>query len=185
MISHANIMGLTESFTRAVPFRPDDELLSYLPLAHIYENLLSVFQAIYSGGTVNFVESMDTLAQNLREVSPTIFASVPRIWEKFMSMIEIRMSDSTVAKRALYRLAVTVGLNYVRSAKIPPRGFGGAWPIGLCTLGCSTTSNGSWDSNGCATGFAVPRRPHRSFLNFTMPWACPCGKATAKRNPPG
>jgi len=117
MISHNNIMGLTDSFTQAVAFRANDELLSYLPLAHIYENLLSVFQAIHSGGTVNFVESMDTLPLNLREVSPTIFASVPRIWEKFMSMIEIRMSDSTIVKRAFYRLAVRVGLRYVRTQK--------------------------------------------------------------------
>ncbi len=117
MISHNNILGLTESFTQAVAFRADDELLSYLPLAHIYENLLSVFQAIHSGGTVNFVERMDTLPLNLREVSPTIFASVPRIWEKFMSMIEIRMSDSTLVKRAFYRLAVRVGLRYVRTQK--------------------------------------------------------------------
>jgi len=115
MISHNNILGLTESFTQTVAFRADDELLSYLPLAHIYENLLSVFQAIQSGGTVNFVESMDTLPLNLRELSPTIFASVPRIWEKFMSMIEIRMSDSTIVKRAFYRLAVRVGLRYVRT----------------------------------------------------------------------
>jgi long-chain acyl-CoA synthetase len=117
MISHKNILSLTESFTGAVAFRQDDELLSYLPLAHIYENLLSVFQAIHSGATVNFVESMDTLPLNLREVSPTIFASVPRIWEKFMSMIEIRMSDSTIVKRAFYRLAVKTGLRYVRTAK--------------------------------------------------------------------
>jgi long-chain acyl-CoA synthetase len=117
MISHNNILGLTEAFTRAVPFHQDDELLSYLPLAHIYENLLSVFQAIHSGGTVNFVESMDTLPLNLREVSPTVFASVPRIWEKFMSMIEIRMSDSTLLKRTLYRLSVNVGLRYVRAEK--------------------------------------------------------------------
>jgi len=117
MISHNNILGLTESFTQTVAFRADDELLSYLPLAHIYENLLSVFQAIQSGGTVNFVESMDTLPLNLRELSPTIFASVPRIWEKFMSMIEIRMSDSTIVKRAFYRLAVRVGLRYVRTDK--------------------------------------------------------------------
>jgi len=117
MISHNNILGLTEAFTRAVPFHQDDELLSYLPLAHIYENLLSVFQAIHSGGTVNFVESMDTLPLNLREVSPTVFASVPRIWEKFMSMIEIRMSDSTILKRALYRLSIRVGLRYVRAEK--------------------------------------------------------------------
>ena len=117
MISHNNILSLTESFTGAVAFREDDELLSYLPLAHIYENLLSVFQAIHSGATVNFVESLDTLPLNLREVSPTIFASVPRIWEKFMSMIEIRMSDSTIVKRALYRLAVKTGLRYVRTEK--------------------------------------------------------------------
>ena len=116
MISHRNILGLTGAFTGAVPFRAEDELLSYLPLAHIYENFLSVFLAIFSGATVNFVESMETLPQNLREVSPTVFASVPRIWEKFMSMVEIRMSDSTLLKRALYRLAVSVGLNYVRSS---------------------------------------------------------------------
>jgi len=117
MISHNNILHLTDSFTQAVPINQNDELLSYLPLAHIYENLLSVFQAIYSGGTVNFVESIDTLPHNLREVSPTIFASVPRIWEKFVSMIEIRMSDSTILKRALYRWAVGVGLRYVRTQK--------------------------------------------------------------------
>jgi long-chain acyl-CoA synthetase len=90
-------------------------MVSYLPLAHIYENLISLFQAIWAGGTVNFVESIDTLAQNLREVSPTVFASVPRIWEKFASMIEIKMSDSTLLKRSLYRLSMVVGLRYVKS----------------------------------------------------------------------
>ena len=137
MISHRNIISLTESLNRAVGFRTDDELLSYLPLAHIYENFLSVFQAIYNGGTVNFVESMDTLALNLREVSPTIFCSVPRIWEKFMSMIEIRMTDSTIVKRVLYRLAVKVGLEYVRTEKNSSRRFiwGLAyWPFYILVL---------------------------------------------------
>jgi long-chain acyl-CoA synthetase len=117
MITHHNIMSITDSFTSAVPFHEKDEMLSYLPLAHIYENLISLFQAVKGGGTVNFVESLDTLAQNLREVSPTVFASVPRIWEKFASAVEIRMSDSTVLKKALYRLAVLVGLRYVRTKK--------------------------------------------------------------------
>jgi long-chain acyl-CoA synthetase len=137
MISHNNILGLTDSFTRTVAFRADDELLSYLPLAHIYENLLSVFQAIYSGGTVNFVESLDTLPMNLREVSPTIFASVPRIWEKYMSMIEIRMSDSTIVKRALYRLAVWVGMRWVRTDKNSSQRFLWSlayWPLYFLVL---------------------------------------------------
>lgn len=117
MISHENILGITQGFMAANQATEADEMVSYLPLAHIYENLISLFQAVWSGGTVNFVESMDTLAQNLREVSPTIFASVPRIWEKFASMIEIRMADSTPVKKTLYRLSVLVGMKYVRAAK--------------------------------------------------------------------
>jgi len=117
MITHHNILSITKSFMEVNPVYQSDEMLSYLPLAHIYENIISLFQAVWSGGTVNFVESIDTLAQNLREVSPTVFASVPRIWEKFASMIEIRMSDSTPIKRLVYRIAVLVGLHYIRAKK--------------------------------------------------------------------
>ncbi len=132
ILTHNNILRLSESLEAAIPFYKRDEVLSYLPFAHIYENLFSVFQAIRSGGTVNFVESMDTLAQNLREVSPTFFASVPRIWEKMASLIEIRMSDSTLLKRSLYRLAVLVGLRYIRTAKHTKEHFFWAllyWPF--------------------------------------------------------
>jgi long-chain acyl-CoA synthetase len=117
MLTHNNILKLTDSFVEANPFFESDELLSYLPLAHIYENLISLFQAVWAGGTVNFVESMDTLPINLREVSPTVFCSVPRIWEKFASMIHIHMSDSTPLKKAFYHLAVKIGLRYVNTAK--------------------------------------------------------------------
>ena len=116
MISHQNILGITEAFASVIGAGENDELLSYLPLAHIYENLISVFFAVWIGGTVNFVESLETLAANLREVSPTIFASVPRLWEKFVSMVEIKMSDSTVIKRILYRAAVSIGLKRIRAS---------------------------------------------------------------------
>jgi long-chain acyl-CoA synthetase len=132
MLSHNNILKLTDSFVDANPFYETDELLSYLPLAHIYENLISTFGAIEAGSTVNFVESIDTLPQNLREVSPTIFCSVPRIWEKFASMVYIRMSDSTLIKKALYKVAVGVGLRYVHTQKGSPERFKwGAlyWPL--------------------------------------------------------
>jgi long-chain acyl-CoA synthetase len=115
MISHRNIVKLTESFVQASPSFETDDVVSYLPLSHIYETLISLFQAIWTGYTVNFVEKPDTLPQNLREVSPTIFGSVPRLWEKFASAIEIRISDAPPVKRALYRLSVGVGLRYVRA----------------------------------------------------------------------
>jgi long-chain acyl-CoA synthetase len=123
MISHGNILSLTESLAEVIGASEDDEMLSYLPLAHVYENLISVFLAVKSGGVVNFVESLDTLALNLREVSPTVFAGVPRIWEKFVSMVEIRMSDSTPLKRALYRMAQGAGLGRLRAPKGSLAGF--------------------------------------------------------------
>jgi long-chain acyl-CoA synthetase len=116
MISHRNILAITEGFTAVVGGDDSDELLSYLPLAHIYENLISVFFAVRTGATVNFVESLETLASNLREVSPTLFASVPRLWEKLVSTVEIKMSDSTFIKRSLYKAAVSIGLKRTRAS---------------------------------------------------------------------
>ncbi|MGQ9652672.1 MAG: AMP-dependent synthetase/ligase [Thermodesulfobacteriota bacterium] len=115
MLTHRNIMLITKSFLAFNPAYETDEIISYLPLAHIYENLNSVCMAIAVGATVNFVESLDTLPMNLREISPTMFASVPRIWEKFASTIDMKMDDSTPLKRLLYRTAVKVGLRYIRT----------------------------------------------------------------------
>ncbi|MBI4562187.1 MAG: AMP-binding protein [Candidatus Rokubacteria bacterium] len=115
MLSHANILWVTAALLQANALREDDEVVSYLPLAHIYENLVSVFQAIHLGYVVNFVESLDTLFQNLREISPTYFASVPRIWEKLASTVELRMDDSTWLKRSVYRLAVAIGRRQARA----------------------------------------------------------------------
>jgi long-chain acyl-CoA synthetase len=117
MLSHANAMFMASALVDANGLRPDDELVSYLPLAHVYENLGAVMQHARLGYVVNFVESLDTLFQNLREVSPTYFASVPRIWEKLASTIELRMADSTILKRVLYRLAVNVGRRTVRASR--------------------------------------------------------------------
>jgi long-chain acyl-CoA synthetase len=117
MLSHRNILSVSRSFASSIPVHPNDEMLSFLPLAHIYENLISLFQAILNGSTVNFLESINTLNQDLREVSPTVFANVPRIWEKIVSLIEIRMSDATLLKRMMYRLSIRIGLRYVRTAK--------------------------------------------------------------------
>jgi len=115
MLSHQNILWLTNALLSANELSPEDEAVSYLPFAHIYENLISVFQAIHVGYVVSFAESLDTLFHNLREISPTYFGSVPRIWEKLASAVELRMDDSTWLKRSLYRLAVRVGRRYAQA----------------------------------------------------------------------
>ncbi|MCU0843475.1 MAG: long-chain fatty acid--CoA ligase [Spirochaetes bacterium] len=125
LLSHYNISMVTQSFLQIIPVSEEDEVVSYLPLAHIYENLVSIFMPVFTGVTVNFVESMDTLAANLREISPTIFGSVPRLWEKFASNINIKMDDSTWLKRQLYRLSFTIGRRYLEA-----RSGGGAGVTG-------------------------------------------------------
>ncbi|MBI5067597.1 MAG: AMP-binding protein [Deltaproteobacteria bacterium] len=117
MLSHGNCLFMSQALRAANQASVDDELVSYLPLAHIYENLGSVLQHVDIGYVVNFIESLDTLFPNLREVSPTYFASVPRIWEKLASTIELRMADSTLVKRLLYRTAVGVGRRWVRARR--------------------------------------------------------------------
>ena len=121
MLSHRSILWVTAAFLDINRVGPEDEVVSYLPFAHIYENLISVFGALRVGYVVNFVESLDTLFQNLREVSPTYFASVPRIWEKLASTVELRMSDSTWLKRRVYRLAVAVGRRHARARLVGGR----------------------------------------------------------------
>jgi long-chain acyl-CoA synthetase len=115
MLAHRAILWQAEMGARMNPVTADDEVVSYLPFAHVYENLVSVFGAVRSGYVVNFVESLDTLFQNLREVSPTYFGSVPRIWEKLASTVDLRMQDSTPLKRTLYRAAVSVGRRHARA----------------------------------------------------------------------
>ena len=126
MLTHGAIVWVTDAFQRVNPTSARDEVVSYLPFAHIYENLISVFGAIWNGGVVNFVESLDTLFQNLREVSPTYFASVPRIWEKLASTVELRMADSTWVKRTAYRTAFRIGRRHAAA-----RLAGGRLPLSL------------------------------------------------------
>jgi long-chain acyl-CoA synthetase len=124
MLSHRNILWEIESLSRSVPLQPGDEVVSYLPFAHIFENFTSVFWPVRLGIVVSFAESVDTLFQNLREVSPTYFAGPPRIWEKLASTLDLRMADSTPLKRRLYRLAVAVGRRHARVRRTGRVGLG-------------------------------------------------------------
>jgi long-chain acyl-CoA synthetase len=79
-----------------------DEVLSYLPLCHVAEKIFTLFLPLQSGGIAHFGESIATVQQDLREVSPTIFLGVPRIWEKMHANVTLRMQDSTFLKRTLF-----------------------------------------------------------------------------------
>ena len=100
-----------------------EEQLSFLPLCHILERTVSVMIPLKTGAIVNFAESIDTVPENIREVSPTVFVAVPRIWEKFYSSITILMKDATFIGKYFYQLSIKVGSrykNYFIDGKKPP-----------------------------------------------------------------
>ncbi|MEO5567000.1 MAG: AMP-binding protein, partial [Gemmatimonadaceae bacterium] len=76
----------------------DDRFFSYLPLAHVAERVLIETCALYSGASVAFAESLDTFQKNLQTIQPTIFLSVPRLWQKFQSGILAKLPQKKLSK---------------------------------------------------------------------------------------
>ncbi len=124
MVSHLNCMYQIETFDKILEISDTDEQLSFLPLCHILERLLTILIPLKSCGTVNFVEGPDTVPENLRELSPTIFVAVPRIWEKFYSAIQLQVKDATRFGKWVYHLAENVGHRAsaykIRRKPVPP-----------------------------------------------------------------
>ena len=109
MLTHRNLHAAGETWTAAMTSSPDDELLSYLPLCHIAERLLSCIDALTQGYRVSFGGGGESLVADLREVQPTMFFGVPRVWEKVLANIEIKMADASWLKRKNYALWMRVG----------------------------------------------------------------------------
>ena len=110
MITHENIMFSISAGIEALPVFPDDEQICFLPLCHILERLISVFTPIAARSTVNFAESPETVFDNMREVSPTVFTAVPRVWEKIHSRVTLMADDATRLGQQVWNRALKVGL---------------------------------------------------------------------------
>jgi long-chain acyl-CoA synthetase len=106
LLSHRNLLFTAGAIVESCPLSEADELLSFLPLSHIAERLLTVAVPVVHGCTVSFAESPETVLENLREVRPTVLFSVPRVWEKLMAGVELRMGRADPLKRAVYRWAL-------------------------------------------------------------------------------
>ena len=110
MLTHKNLMWMGAAITSENPMYDTDEVLSFLPLCHVFEQLFSVMGHITHGYTVNFIENLDTVTDNMIEVSPTVGYAVPRIWEKYLSAVHIRMSDATWFKKLVFGAALKIGM---------------------------------------------------------------------------
>ena len=105
MISYRNIRGVVPGIVERLGLSADTTHLSYLPLCHVAEQMLTTFVPVYLGSQVNFGESIRTVQEDLREVAPTMFLGVPRIWEKLHAAISIKLQETGALRRALFQRA--------------------------------------------------------------------------------
>ena len=111
MLSHHNIMSnLLEAAVR-VPCKAGDKSLSFLPLNHIYERMLT-YMMMYSSIGIHYAESMETIGENLKEIKPQVFSTVPRLLEKVYDKIVAKGMELTGLKRKLFFWALDLGLRY-------------------------------------------------------------------------
>ena len=91
------------------PSTDAEERLVFLPLCHVAERVGGYYISLALGSVMNFAESPETVPDNLREVQPTAFLAVPRVWEKFYSGITIALKDATKFQNWMYRNALAIG----------------------------------------------------------------------------
>ena len=95
MIHHRNALYQAIAVTTMLDFRPGDEQLGFLPLAHIAGRVFYIFCVIAARARVNLVESLETVVQDMQEVAPTVHFAVPRVWEKQYSAVTIKLEEAT------------------------------------------------------------------------------------------
>jgi long-chain acyl-CoA synthetase len=111
MISHKNLIYNAQNSVERLPVGNGAKALSFLPLCHVYERMLTYLYQI-TGVSIYYAESMDTIGDNIREVKPDIFAAVPRLIEKVYDKIIAKGAELKGIKKALFFWAVNLGLRY-------------------------------------------------------------------------
>ncbi len=109
MLTHGNLLANCEASHKALGLRPGDVLLSFLPVAHAFERTAGYYAPMLYGLTIAYAEGLTQLAQNMREVNPTIMLAVPRLLETVYERIKRAVERQSRARRAVFELALSLG----------------------------------------------------------------------------
>ncbi len=118
MLTHRNILSNVMFSKESFPFedRPDFRALSFLPLNHIFEKMVSYIY-LFSGNSIYYAESMETIVANMQEVKPDLFCTVPRLLEKVYERIMAKGAEQKGIKKSLFFWAVELGKKYDNNKK--------------------------------------------------------------------
>ena len=194
MHSHRALVHTVRGYNTLISRTTDDECMCFLPLCHIAERVGGEYFSLYTGCKLNFVENPETVPENVREIAPTVFTAVPRVWEKFYSGVMIALKESSRMQQLAYAWAIAVGYR-VADAVLAGRPVGAALKLQFLLARLLALDNtrkliGIHRARYCVTG-AAPISPDlvRWYLALGVPmlevWGMTetCGASTG--NPPG
>ncbi len=115
ILTHNNILSNVKGGVATLKISSEDTFLSFLPLCHVFERMAGHFCALSAGATIAYAESIDTVAQNLGEVRPTIMTSVPRLFEKMYARVLENAAAGGAVKKRIFDWAIKTGQKYVEA----------------------------------------------------------------------
>ena len=114
MLTHKNILCNVNSALEAFPIDNNDIFLSFLPLCHIFERMGGYYTAFSSGGMICYAESIESVAQNMLEINPTIITTVPRLFERIYSKLIKNIESQPASKQKIFNWAINTGKEFHR-----------------------------------------------------------------------
>lgn len=124
VLTHKNILSNVQAAIASFPINDKDTFLSFLPLCHIFERMGGYYTGFSAGSTIAFAESIETVAQNLVEVKPTLLTSVPRLFERIYSKVTKNVESQKPVKQKIFFWAVDLGKRYIDAKR-----FGRVSPV--------------------------------------------------------
>lgn len=117
MLTHGNFVSNMKASLDHISINEDDTLLSFLPISHCFERMAGYYTALSTGAIVSYAESIETVAQNLIEVKPTIVTTVPRLFERIHAQVVKNVESGSTTKKKIFYWAIDVGKRYVTARK--------------------------------------------------------------------
>ena len=114
MLTHKNFLSNIENGSKVFTFYPDDTLLSFLPLSHIFERMAGHYLTCYHSLQIAYAESIEKVPENLLEIKPTLMISVPRLYEKIYAKVLENVESGSPVKRKIFYWALRVGRDYIK-----------------------------------------------------------------------
>lgn len=117
MLTHHNFVSNVKAAAQILPISETDTLLSFLPLCHVFERMAGLYTATSCGATTAYAESIETVAENMLEVRPTIVIAVPRLFERIYNRIARMVEKDSGVKKKIFYSAIATGRKYVAAQK--------------------------------------------------------------------